>query len=234
MYSILFDYYFDNTLKSQESIYIICDQLRIISKLQPFSLSNKSFPNVSVNSIEDFNFTSFDDAFQTPISLKRYPFRSLLSLILMADTIGNEVLIEMDIGFIPPQSAETKGAVDKSKILSRQQLILRQFSSAQNHYILEDNDVQDETTSECSICQSNHSNKIIGYPLTCFSSSLSLFLDSTNSNKPIFHFSSCFHSFHLTCLSKTKKVCPHCRSPFQVCFPMIQHPKQLNEDEISQ
>jgi hypothetical protein len=82
IYSVLFDYHFENSLKSQESVFVIFDQLRLISRFKPFSLSKTEFPKISVNSIHDLHFDSFEEAFQTPISIKKYPFYSLFHLII--------------------------------------------------------------------------------------------------------------------------------------------------------
>jgi hypothetical protein len=74
IYSILFDYHFENSLRSQESIYIVFDQLKIISRFRSFTISNKGFPKITTESVQDLIFNPFEDAFQTPISFKGHPF----------------------------------------------------------------------------------------------------------------------------------------------------------------
>jgi hypothetical protein len=121
----------------------------------------------------------------------------------LIDKIGNDLLFEMNIGFNPQIYPAKTSPLHKSEIIFRSNLIFQQFFAAQNHYIQEE--IAVDIISDCSICQTHKLDDILVYPFKCNPSSLSFFLDSLNSDEQIFAFSSCFHSFHLSCLSSAKK-----------------------------
>jgi hypothetical protein len=231
LFSVLYDYHFDEKNKSQESVLVVFDFLRLISRSENFTLSQTPFPPVSAQSIEKLSFDSFEIAFQTPIQIGNSPAHSFLELISMIGEIGNTVLIEMNIGFIPIQQEARKTEHIQSQSSHIKDSILQQFSALQDHFLSEEN--ENESLVECPICHSNEEDSIFAFPVQINASNLPLFLDSIQSQLEVDCLSTCNHIFHYSCLSECQLSCPICRKSFNAIIPKINLYSPLDDSQTS-
>jgi hypothetical protein len=226
LFSVFFDYHFNENLKSIESILICLSQIKIIIQKQPFHLSF-TLPNIlKVNSFKEIQIKNFKTAFQTPIQIGNKKPISLCNLISMIGIIGINFLIDLNIGFNPPQLEQNKNPGKKSS--SFKQSLLKNMHNQQNKFL--DEIKEEESTFECPICHFQDDKEIIGLPLIINETSLPLFLDDITINRKVKCLSSCNHIFHYSCLKECRNICPLCRKSFSNLLPVLPLYHKLNNE----
>jgi hypothetical protein len=225
LYAVLWSYHFDESTKSEESIFVVFDYLRLIASIEHFTLSSSKF---QVQPFELFPFDSFAVSFQTPLKFGNSDPYSMLQLVEKIDHFGIQVLESMCIQYIysppnpMPQTRIKVAQTLRSSILSR-------MTELQNLYLPEEDESE---TFECIICSSHHEDDIFCYPLLVVDTNLSYFLDQIPLDKSVLAFSTCGHSFHTRCLANSAHFCPLCRSAFFQMLPILELYGQLSNPNV--
>jgi hypothetical protein len=226
LFRILFDYHFNESEKSEESLLVVFDVIKSIGNQPPFLLSHQPIEPVHVNSLNDISFDSFELAFQTPIQINQSSPYSLFDLIKMTEKLEINLLIEMKIGF----SSKIEEMKEQKVIRPQISSILQQFSSSQESFLGRE-ETEDDSIPECSICHIEDENEIFTCPLSVSISNHPFFLDYLDFTSSIHFFSTCPHSFHYSSLEQCQSKCPICRKQFSDYLPMIQLYSELNEHQ---
>lgn len=178
---------------------------------------------------EGFSSLSFSDFLQCKVAYKANEESSIIDLLQNLGKLGENTLVRMNIGYIPPESAPEFKEAQKKKIEDLKQSIMKSFKAKQDSFV-QDTNVNEEE-EECCVCMS-HKDDVICYPVMSYDSFFPSILDSKldpnypQSLRVISGFYTCTHVMHFRCDQRGNNVlrfvCPMDRGLRSALLPKMQ------------